>query len=179
VAGRRVDNSPLRGYDVQALNGTGVAGKLDAGDTLSFTYSQQVNLASVTPGWTGAALPVTVRVRDGQLLGLGNTGDTLDVQRTGAAVNLGTLNARGNFIRNRKTATLNATMTAATVTVAGAPRTVVTLTLGTAASGGASLRTFGSAAAMVWSPTAAVTNPAGLASSTAPATEAGTLDRDF
>lgn len=181
VSGRRVDNSPLRGADVQATNGPGLPGRLDAGDTLSFTYSQQVNFASVTPGWTGAALPVTVRLRDGNTTGLGTggSGDTIDVQRPGSTVNLGTVNTKGNFAKNRKTATFNAAMTATTVTTAGIPRTVVTLTLGSAASGESSLRTFTNAAAMVWSPTSSVTNTTGVPASLAPATETGTLDRDF
>jgi len=179
MASRRVDNSPLRGADVQAVNGTGTAGRFDAGDVLTFTYSQPVTLGSVTAGWNGSTLPVTVRLRDGNLLGLGNSADTVDIQRTGGTVNLGTLNTKGNFIKNRKTATFNATMAATTVTVGGVPRTVVTVTLGTVAGGASSLRTYATPAAMVWSPTAAVTSPAGVASSTAPATETGALDRDF
>jgi hypothetical protein len=179
VTGRRVDNSPLRGADVQATDGSGAAGRLGAGDTLSLTYSQQVNPATVTPGWTGAALPVTVRLRDGNLLGTGNAGDTVDIQRTGGAVNLGAVNLKQNFARSRKTTTFNATMTATTQTVQGVPRTVVTLTLGTAASGAGSLRTVSTAGTLTWTPTAAVTNTTGIASSTAPVNETGSLDRDF
>lgn len=181
VAGRRVDNSPLRGADVQAVNGTGAAGRPDAGDTVSFTYSQQVSLPSVTPGWTGAPLPVTVRLRDGNVqgLGTGNSGDTLDIQRPGSTVNLGSVNTRGNFVKNRKTVTFNATMTATTVTAAGVPRTVVTVTLGSVASGTASIRTSGTPASMVWTPTSSVTSTSGTASSIAPATETGTIDSDF
>lgn len=179
VAGRRVDNSPLRGADVQAANSTGIQGRLDAGDALSFTYSQQVNPASVTPGWTGAALPVTLRLRDGNILGTGNSGDTLDVQRPGSTVNLGTVNTKGNYAQNRKTVTYNATMTAATVTVAGIPSTVVTVTLGSATSGSGSIRTSNTAAAMVWTPMSSVISTAGVACSLAPATETGTIDRDF
>ena len=181
VAGRRVDNSPLRGADVQAVNGTGIQGRFDAGDALSFTYSQQVNLASVTPGWNGTALPVTVRLRDGNVpgVGTGNSGDTVDIQRPGSTVNVGTLNTKGNFAKSRKTVTFNATMTSTTVTTDGIPRTVVTLTLGGTASGAGSIRASSNAAAMVWSPTSSVTSAAGVASSLAPATETGTLDRDF
>lgn len=181
LSGRRVDNSPLRGADIQATNSTGLSGRMDSGDALSFTYSQQVNLSSITPGWSGAALPVTVRVRDGNVqgLGTGNSGDTLDIQRPGSTVNLGTVNTKGNFVKNRKTVMFNATMTATTVTVAGAPKTVVTVTLGTPASGAGSLRTFSNAAVMLWSPTSSVTSLSGIASSLAPAPETGTLDRDF
>ncbi len=122
---------------------------------------------------------MTVRLRDGNLLGQGNAVDTLDIQRTGSTVNLGAVNTKGNYVKNRKTVTLNGTMTAATVTVNGVPRTVVTVTVGTVASGAGSLRSYTTPVNMVWTPTAAVTNAAGVASSLAPATETGTLDRDF
>ncbi|MDN4609638.1 Ig-like domain-containing protein [Arthrobacter burdickii] len=179
ITERRVDNSPLRGTDIQAANGPGTAGTLGTGDTLTLTYSQQINPTTVTAGWNGAALPVTVRLRDGNLLGLGNTGDTIDVQRNGSTVNLGSANLKQNYAKSRRTVTLNATMTATTTTSNGVPRTVVTVTLGTIASGAGSLRTTTTSAAMIWSPAAAVTSTAGLPSSTAPVTETGLLDRDF
>ncbi|WP_458779787.1 Ig-like domain-containing protein [Arthrobacter sp. D3-16] len=179
VPSRRVDNSPLRGTDIQGTNGSGTAGRLGTGDTLDFTYSQTVNPATITPGWAGGALPVTVRLRDGNLLGLGNSGDTIDIQRPGSTVNLGAVNTKANLARSRRTITFNATMTATTATVAGVPRTVVTVTLGNPASGSSSLRTSGTAAAMIWTPTSTVTTPGGSPSSTAPVTETGTLDRDF
>lgn len=179
VASRRVDNSPLRAADIRTTNAGAIQGRLETGDSMSFVYSQQVNLATVTPGWAGASLPVTVRLRDGNLLGLGIGQDVLDVQRTGSSINLGSVNLKQNYAKNRKTVVFNATLTAATETVGGVPRTVVTVVLGSAASGGAGVRTAGAAANMVWTPTSAVSSPAGVACSLAPLTEAGTLDRDF
>ncbi|MFF2842584.1 Ig-like domain-containing protein [Paenarthrobacter sp. NPDC057981] len=179
VASRRVDNSPLRAADIRATNGGLTQGRLESGDSMSFVYSQQVNPATVTPGWAGASLPVTVRLRDGNVLGLGNSQDVLDVQRAGSSVNLGSVNLKQNFVKSRKTVVFNATMTASTETVSGVPRTVVTVVLGTVVSGGSGVRTAGAAAAMVWTPTAAVTSLAGTACSLAPLTEPGTLDRDF
>lgn len=179
VASRRVDNSPLRAADIRTGNGGATTGRLESGDSLSFVYSQQVNPATVTPGWAGASLPVTVRLRDGNLVGLGNSADVLDVQRTGSSVNLGSVNLKQNYAKSRKTVIFNATMTATTETVAGVPRSVVTVTLGGAASGGAGVRTAGAAASMVWTPTSAVTSFTGVACSLAPLTEAGALDRDF
>ena len=177
MSNRRVDNSPLRGYDVQAVNGGGTAGRLDAGDVIRLTYSDQVRLDSISPGWTGAAVPVTVRVRDGLLLGLGS-GDTLDVLRGGASVNLGSVNLKQNFVSLFQTAQLNATMAATTSTVNGVPVTTVTLTLGTVSSGGG-LKTVSGAGAMVWTPSAAATDLAGVPSSTSATVELGTSDRDF
>ncbi|MFL4475578.1 S26 family signal peptidase [Paeniglutamicibacter sp. MACA_103] len=181
VTARRVDNSPLRAADIQAANGTGTAGRLDAGDTLTFTYSQQVSLPSVTPGWGGASQPVTVRLRDGNVQGLGTGGnaDVVDIQRPGSTVNLGSVNTKGSFAKNNRTVTFNGTMTAATLTTDGVPRTVVTVTLGSPSSGSGSLRTATTAGSMVWSPTSSVTSTTGVGSSLAPATESGSVDKDF
>ncbi|MFJ4029043.1 Ig-like domain-containing protein [Paenarthrobacter sp. NPDC089989] len=179
VASRRVDNSPLRATDIRTVNGGSTVSRIETGDSISFVYSREVNPATVTPGWSGAALPVTVRLRDGNVVGLGNAEDILDVQRTGASVNLGSVNLKQNYAKSRKTVLFNATMTAATETVAGVPRTVVTVVLGTASSGGTGIRTAGAAASMVWTPTSAVTTTSGSACSLAPPTEAGTVDRDF
>ncbi|MDW4573683.1 Ig-like domain-containing protein [Microbacterium sp. M3] len=180
VSARRVDNRAVRGVDVQTANGGATAGRLEAGDTMTFTYSTQMSPASIATGWNGAATAVTLRLRDGNLLSLGAAGDTVDVLRSNAAVNLGSVNLRGDYIKNNKTSTFNATMTATTVTVNGLPVTVVQITVGTLASGGA-LRTAPTtaAAAMVWTPSASATDLGGIASSNAPVTETGTLDREY
>lgn len=178
LTARRVDNSPLRGLDVQTANGGATAGKLDNGDTVTFTYNGQVNPATVTPGWSGAATAVTLRVRDGNLLGLGNRGDTLDVLRAGSAVNLGSVNLREDYVKTSKTATFNATMTATTDTVGGVPVTVVTVRLGVSA-GGNVVRTVSLAQTMSWSPSSFVTDLAGKACSSAPTSETGAPDREF
>lgn len=178
LSARRIDNSPLRGYDVQAVNGGASAGKLGAGDTLRLTYTQEVDPTTITPGWTGAALPVTLRLRDGLLTGTGNTSDVVDVLRTGSTVNLGAVNLKQNFIKNNKTAQFNATMVASTTTVNGAPATVVTITLGSLASGG-SLRSVSATSTMIWTPSAAVTDTVGQVCSTVPISELGPLDREF
>jgi hypothetical protein len=149
--GHRVDNTPLRGADVQGANGGATAGKLENGDTLTFTYTDQLNPSTVSAGWTGAAQAVSVRVRDGNLLSLGTKGDTLDVLVGGTAVNLGSVNLKEDHVKTGRTLTFNGTMTAGTVTVNGTVRTTVTLRLGTLASGGAP-RTVTLPAAMVWSP---------------------------
>lgn len=178
VAGRQVDNLPLRGVDVQTANGGPLAGRPDTGDTLTLTYSQQVNLGTVSPGWTGDPLAVTLRLRDGNLLGLGNTGDTLDVQRSGSVVNLGSVVLNGDYLK-KNTATANATMSATTVSVNGATRTVVTVTLSGTPSSNGQLRTVTTGSTMVWTPSAAVQSLAGVATSAAPVTESGALDREF
>lgn len=180
VAARRVDNVPLNAVDVQPASGTGTVGKIDAGDVIAYTYNEQVNLATVTSGWTGAAIPVTVRLQDGSIVGQGSSTDRLDIQRSGAAVNLGTVNLRQNYIKNNKTATYNATIVASTVTVAGKTATRITVTLGSLATGNLNtLLTVTTAASMIWTPSTAVLDLNGMPSSAAPVTETGTADRDF
>ncbi|WP_243842087.1 Ig-like domain-containing protein [Microbacterium hydrocarbonoxydans] len=178
VTGRRVDNTPVRGADVQTANGGATAGRVDAGDTLTFTYGKPMLASSISPGWNGTALPVTLRLRDGALLGLGGSGDTVDVLRSGAAVNLGSVNLRGDYVKAGKTSTFNATMVATTATVNGAPVTVVTVTVGSLHGAGA-LRTATVGAAMTWTPSATATDGGGAPCSTAPVTEVGALDREF
>lgn len=178
VTARRVDNSPLRGYDVQTSNGGAGAGKLDSGDVVTFTFTEQVNLTTITAGWSGSALPVTLRLRDGNLVGGSNKTDSLDVLRNGAPVNLGAVNLREDYVKGGKTAQLNATMTASTVTVNGIAATRVTVVAG-ALSSGNGLRTVSNQTAVVWSPSAAALDLYGRPASTAPVTELGALDREF
>lgn len=182
VAQRRVDNRAVRGTDVQTASGGTTPGRLDAGDTMTFTYSTQMNPASIMAGWNGVGAPVTLRLRDGNLLSLGNAGDTVDVLVPGTStlVNLGSVNLKGDYVKSNKTSTFNATMTATTATVNGLPVTVVQVTLGSLLGGGA-LRTAptSSAAAMVWTPSGSATDLGGTASSNTPVTETGNLDREF
>jgi hypothetical protein len=169
-----VDNSPLRAYDVQATNSaTGTAGRLNAGDRIVLTYSNQVNLTTILAGWTGAATTVSARVVDGSLVGGANIDDTFSVD----GVNLGTVNLQGNFVRKKVTATIaSSTMTASTTTVNGATATVVTITLGTPSGSLATSNTLGT---MRWVPSATAKSPLGVAVSTTPASESGAADRDF
>ncbi|RJS47861.1 signal peptidase I [Nocardioides cavernaquae] len=177
VSGRRVDNSPLRGVDVQTVNGGASAGKPDAGDQLVLSYSTLVNPATITAGWTGSPLAVSLRLRDGGLLGLGGRGDTIDVLRSGSPVGLGSVLLGQEYVKSGKTVAFNATMTASTGTVGGVPATIITVTLGTVASG-TGIRG-GNPSTMVWTPSASATDISGTACATAPVTESGPLDRDY
>ncbi|QIK67257.1 signal peptidase I [Nocardioides sp. HDW12B] len=183
VSGLVVDNSPLRGADVQTVNGGAISGRLDSGDVIRLTYSDQANLSTLSAGWNGSALGVVVRVRDGNPLGLGNKGDTLDVLRTagGAVVPLGSVRLNEDYVKSNRTAQLNATMTATSVTVNGVPVTQVTLTLGSLAGNTVTkwLRTVTLTSAMQWTPSATATDLSGRPASVAPATETGALDREF
>jgi hypothetical protein len=178
IASRHVDNSPLRALDVQAVNGSGSAGRLDSGDQLVLTYGGDLDPASVTGGWTGASLPVSLRIRDGGVLGLGAKSDTIDVLRSGAPVALGSVNLTQEYVKNGKTVVFSATMTAVSATGPTGNRiTVVTIALGSVTSG-SGLRG-GNAGAMVWTPSTLATDGAGRPCAAVPAIESGPFDRDF
>ncbi|MFS3127836.1 Ig-like domain-containing protein [Nocardioides sp. Bht2] len=175
-----VDNSPLRGIDVQTANGGGTAGRADAGDTVTLTYSTQIDTTKVIAGWTGAGRSVTVRLRDGGLLLKTGKDDTLDVLASGATVNLGSINLKQDYVKGLGTTQVNATMTAGTsVGANGLVRSTITLRLDSVASGSNRLRTVSTAAAMIWTPSASVTDLQGRACSTAAVTETGASDREF
>lgn len=176
VADRRVDNTAPRASDVQTTNGN-VSGRPDTGDTMSYTYTEQMDLGSISSGWDGSAVAVSLRLRDGRVLGLGGNDDTVDVLRGGSPVNLGAVNLRQDYIANWGTAQINATMTASTTTVNGVTATRVTITVGTLASG--AVRTVSSASAMTWAPSGLATDLGGLATNTAAVFESGVSDRQF
>jgi chitinase len=181
VAGRQVDNSPLRSVDVQTVNGEGTPGRPDAGDVISLTYNDLAALGTITPGWSGGPVPVTVRLRDGNApgLALGPKRDVLDVQRAGSSVSLGTVQLNQDYVKTQKATVFTATMTATTVTVAGVPATQVVLVLGSAASGAANVKTVSATSTMTWQPVSGVTDTLGRAASTASVNEGGAADREF
>jgi hypothetical protein len=167
-----------RGADVQTANGSGTAGLPDSGDTITLTFSRPMDLGTVTPGWTGGSLPVQIRFRDGIPLGFGAKGDTVDVLRSGQAVNLGSVRLNEDYVANKKAAVFNATMTSSTTTVDGGPATTITLQLGTLASGDG-VRVAKNTSSMAWTPSASATDLDGNVCLTTPATESGTSDREF
>lgn len=179
--GHLVDNSPLRGLDVQTANGGATRGRAENSDTLTYTFSAEVDPATVLAGWDGAARNVTVRIRDGALLGQGGKADTLDVVVGSTTVNLGLLNLKQDYVRPLRTAQFAATITLATTTSPqGASRSTVTLRLGSLQLGGLTApRTVKSASATVWSPSTAVKDRTGRSCSPTPVTETGENDVEF
>lgn len=182
VSARQVDNTPVRGLDVQAANRVGgTAGRIESGDTLTLSYSEQMSPASLVPGWTGLApAPLFVRLRDGSPLGTGSSGDTMQFSADASGsvpLRLGSVNLHGDFVKANKTSTFAATLSASTQLLGGTNATVLTVTVGSLTSGGA-LRT-AAAGQMVWTPSASATDLSGNPCSSAPVLETGALDRDL
>jgi hypothetical protein len=96
--------SPSAGKVVAANKAGGTAGKIESGDTLTFTYSEAIQPGSVSSGWTGAS-PMTVHIR---FTDAGN--DTVQVLDTlnGATINLGSIQTNGDYVT--ATTTFSATM---------------------------------------------------------------------
>ncbi len=176
VGSRSVDNTTtaFRGVDVQALNGGGTVGRVDAGDTMVFTFSRRVDLSTVTPGWTGNALDVQLEVRDA-----GAFSEEIMVTRPGSSLNLGSVRSTASMIAAFQThAAFKARLVASTELVGGIPRTVVTVEVGDLVSGGVrTMLLFNSD--LTWNPTAQVKAISGQTLSTVGVEESGARDRDF
>ncbi len=176
IAGVRVDNTPLRAFDVQT-GSAGVAGRLDHGDTLTLTFSREVQLGTVLSGWTGEATPVTLRLRDGKLGGAGAKADVLDVLQGRREVDLGAVDLREDYVKPWRTATAEAIMTARTVRNDGVAMTAVTVRVTGPATG--KVRTQKRSSTMRWTPSAAVLDLEGRACSPTPVNESGPADREL
>jgi hypothetical protein len=156
-----IDNTAPTAADVQGTNG-GVAGELDAGDAIAFTYSEPIAPASLDPGWDGSDKAVTVTFTDS------GAADTLAVYDGGTRVALTAglqLNADWVSADGSLTGTMSRSGNTVTVTLGGAP---------------AGARTGVSPAAnMIWTPSTAATDLAGNAATATARTEQGATDVDF
>lgn len=170
-----VDNSPLKGMDVQVVNG-GTLGAVNRGDSLVLTYSGPVNLSTIKLGWSGASTPVSLTLRDKGVVGsLVGSFDRFDV----TDANLGQIGLAQNQIRGGKSVSFTgSTMVASTATVGGVQVTVVTVSLGTPSATKDLVKSTGSGTAR-WVPSALALSPLGAPCSTALVLESGSLDRDL
>jgi len=154
-----VDKAGPVAADVQAVNGTGTAGRIDSGDVVTYTFSESMSAGSIKSGWSGAALAVTVA------LGSNGMNDTVSVSTAG--VNLGTIGTGANYVKSDRT--LNAT-----IALSGA---TLTLTFTSTAPSG-QLNTIASST-MVWTPSTSAADPAGNAMAATAATQSGAPKRNF
>ena len=159
-----VDNVAPTAVDIQAANG-GTANTMDAGDTLTFTYSEPMLPASLLSGWDGSATAVTVRVTNAganDTLEVYNGANTTKVNLTAAAMAL-----------SRDVVSASATFSA-TMQRSGS---AVVVTFGALTSG--TVKNGVKKGAMTWSPSTAATDLAGNPAAATAVTESGANDRDF
>ena len=147
---------------VAANKAGGTAGKIESGDTITFTYSEPITAASVWSGWSGSSTTVHVRFTSS-----GNdTVTILDTANT-AAINLGSVATNADYVS--PTATFNGTM----VRSADGASIVVTLSTPTNVQPTANV-----GRNMTWTPNAAVKDLVGNAASTTAYSETDS-DVDF
>lgn len=166
-----VDNTAPSGSDIQTANGGALAGRPEQGDTITFTYSEQIDPNSILAGWTGSATSVVVRINN-------NTPTNDQVQIFNAAntsqLPLGSVNlGRTDYTTANITFGASGSGSASTMSQSGS---AVTVTLGTQSGAGT---TAGGKGSMVWTPSATSTDRAGNAASTTNRSETGGADADF
>ena len=141
VTNRKIDNTAPTAVTVATTNRTGgTQGKVEPGDSVTFTFSEPIAPATLLAGWDGTSTNVTVRFTGS------NGGDSFTVwdaanttQLNFGGVVMGTNNYAGNP---------PPTFTASSMVQSGAS---VTITLGTLASGRAGN---GGTTIMTWTPSA-------------------------
>ena len=159
-----VDNVTPTAVDIQAANG-GTANTMDAGDALTFTYSEPMLPASLLSGWDGSATAVTVRVTNS------GANDTLEIYN---GVNTTKVNlTAAPMALSRDVVSTNATFSAAMQRSGNA----IVVTLGALTSG--TVKNGVKKGTMTWAPSTAATDLAGNAASATSVTESGSNDRDF
>lgn len=159
----KVDTTAPTATSISANNKIGgTAGKIESGDTLTYTYSEAIDPATVWTGWSGASTAVHIKFTSS-----GN--DTVTVLTTGGAtsIKLGSVATNGDYVT--ATTTFNATM------ALSADGTSVVVTLGTPSNVSASASPGRN---MSWTPNASVKDPAGNAVSTTAYNETSS-DVDF
>ena len=161
----RVDNTAPTATGVQAVNGGGTAGRIDAGDVLTFTYSEALAPASLLAGWTGASIAVNVRVTDSGAL------DTLSIWD---AANSTKVALTGTDLRLLADRTTGGARLAGTMVLNG---NQVVITLGAVVTG--STKTAPGASTMLWAPSTAATDLAGNPVPGTSVLETGSTDTDF
>jgi hypothetical protein len=163
-----IDNTGGSSTTVQTANGGAIAGRPEAGDSITYTFSEPIEPMSILAGWTdpNSSQSVTVRINDGgagndTLLVYNSPGNT--VQLPLGSVNLG----RTDYV------TANRTYTSSTMTASG---NNVQIVLGTASGAGTTTAANGT---MAWTPNTAVTDRAGNGMSGTVANESGAGDKEF
>ncbi len=162
-----VDNTAPNASDIQTTNGGSIVGRAEQNDTISYTFSEQMDPDSVLSGWNGTSTSVVLRLNNS------GSSDSVTVFNSSNAtqLNLGSVALNGNYTTS--SLTFGASGTPSSMVQSGSS---ITITLGTA-SGTAS--TVSSGTRMALTPSASATDRAGNACSTTAVNESGGSDVDF
>jgi hypothetical protein len=162
-----IDNTAPSGTDVQTADFGGNAGKAEQSDTVTFTFSEQMDPDSILSGWNGSSTNVVVHI---DTSGSNDPLTVYDSTNT-TQLKLGTLSLQRNYVLGNRTFGL--TGAASTMVQSGS---AITVTLGNPSG---STKNVGSANTMTWVPSASASDPAGNACSTTTVNESGGSDVEF
>lgn len=177
-----VDNTAPTASDVQTTNVSGgTVGRAQPGDTIVFTYSEQLDPQSILAGWTGSSTNVVVRLIDGGCTLFLCSDDSFTVwngantsQLPFGSVNLNRSDYHGGGLLGAKAPlTFGASGTPSTMVQSDV---TITVTLGT---GSGTAETANGSATMNWSPTTTPYDAAGNSATSASINESGSSDREF
>ncbi|HVA02369.1 MAG TPA: prepilin-type N-terminal cleavage/methylation domain-containing protein [Acidimicrobiales bacterium] len=161
------------GLDIETV-GNPQDNRPDSGDQIVFTYDEAMKVGTIQNGWAGGSEAVTAEfTRQGSQTQL-----TISCSgRRCNTINLGTVtlgdNSGTRYVNGFRTVDLNATMV---MTTNAAGQTVVTVTLTLSSD---SVSTVNGNTSLIWTPSANVTNSAGVASATTAVTEMNSPERNF
>ncbi|HVM11171.1 MAG TPA: hypothetical protein VM638_01665 [Actinomycetota bacterium] len=169
-----VDSVVPVGMDIQTENvHGGTLGRPEVGDTVLYTFSEQMEPDSIVSGWSGSATNVTVRfINNGG--GGASANDRVQIWNASNSTQLplGQIDTQGNYVTAN--VTFGASGTPSTMVQSGS---VIKITLGTV-SDPIAIATNGNDT-QLWTPASAATDLAGNNCDVAVVTELGILDPDF
>jgi endonuclease YncB( thermonuclease family) len=160
-----VDNTVPTATSIQTANKTGgTARRAEAGDTITYTFSEAIDPNSILLGWTGTSQAVTLRLNQ---VGAADTVTIFDSANT-TQLPFGTVAlGRTDYV------TANASFTGSTMVMTGS---TITITLGTLV--GATTTAAGNGT-MAWTPSTIPTDPAANACAATVGNESGAADGEF
>jgi hypothetical protein len=159
-----VDNTAPTASDIHATNkAAGTAGRPEAGDLVTYTFSEQMEACSLLANWDGSSTTVTLRITNNSL------NDTVTVWNSANTSQL----AFGSVALGTNSVTASATFTS-TMIRSGS---TVTVTLGSQTSGTAN--TTASGTASIWTPSTSAYDRAQNAMAATTASESGSADPNF
>ncbi len=176
-----VENTAPTAAEIQTTNGGGgTAGRAQPGDTIIFTYSEQIDPQSILSGWTGTSVNMVVRLNDGGcLIVCGDDTVTVWNAANNALLPFGPVNLdrsdyhEGGLIGASGPISFGASGSASTMVQSGS---TITITLGT---GSGTADTAGGNGTMTWEPTTSPYDVAGNAATSTDRDELGAGDKDF
>jgi hypothetical protein len=176
-----VDNTAPTAVDIQTTNHAGgTVGTAEIGDTMIYTFSEQIDPQSILAGWTGASTNVIVHLEDGGCTLILCGADDFVIYNGGSQLStLGVVSLAdagytgGSLLGSAPDTIFGATGTASTMVQSGA---TITITLGTRSGSGADN---GGTTTMSWNSDNTPYDAAGNAASGNTRAETGASDKEF